>query len=195
MMSRFMEGYKEFIDTALRVNRLKTVDRAGWRRQGIHPCESVASHVFGTEHFVFNLPKEIEGNRYTIMLLMHVHDYAECDPGVGDITPHDGVTSQEKSARERKAMEKLTAGMSNGPELMALWQEYEDGITPEAIIAREVDKLETAFQGLVDERQTGTDLPEFFNYTEERIRHPAFLEMMKEIRGRRPVITQHDWVI
>ncbi|VDP65778.1 unnamed protein product [Schistosoma mattheei] len=69
-----------------------------------------------------------------------VHDLAECI--VGDITPHCGVSKEEKLSREKDAMKQLCELISgeNSAEIMSLWKEYADQQTPEAVICKDFDK-------------------------------------------------------
>ena len=130
-----------------------------------------------------------------------VHDMAECI--VGDIIPPDNVSKQDKHYRERESMEYLCAGVglpsdpdhpihpspdakpsllsssllsAAGNDLQAVWQEYEDGNTPEANFVHDVDKLELLLQMNEYERAgNGTlDLGEF-----ARVAHSIQLEEMK----------------
>ena len=75
-----------------------------------------------------------------------VHDVAEslC----GDITPveNSGVTKKEKQHREREAMECLCRALGGPGSARArlvsrLWEEYEAGVTPEAQLVKDIDKL------------------------------------------------------
>jgi putative hydrolases of HD superfamily len=86
-----------------------------------------------------------------------LHDVAEAL--VGDITPADGIPKVEKSRRETTTMEYFTKGLLgkvyngiNGKDLMAVWQEYEDGKTLESKFVHDVDKLELILQMLEYEK-------------------------------------------
>jgi putative hydrolase of HD superfamily len=97
-----------------------------------------------------------------------VHDLPEVH--VGDITPHDGVLAAVKTERERAAMMRLIAGHPRSDELRALWEEYEDGLTPEALFVKACDKLDMALQAQwYEEQQPGIDLGEFVVSALERL--------------------------
>ena len=98
-----------------------------------------------------SLSSRLDIPRCTKMAL--IHDMAECI--VGDITPVDGVSKEEKSRRETEAMEYLTkhllgavvnGGKDAGSAFREVWQEYEDNNTLEAKFVHDVDKLELIFQ-------------------------------------------------
>jgi putative hydrolase of HD superfamily len=136
-----------FLATA---TRLKTLDRAGWRRCGVDPCESVADHTFGVALLALILPNaaDLDVDRDRVIALSLVHDLAESI--VGDITPHDGVDPREKRRREEAAIRQLAA--SGGPHLLDLWTEFEAGETSEAKLARDLDVIEMAWQARQYER-------------------------------------------
>jgi putative hydrolase of HD superfamily len=112
---------------------LKGLARAGWVRVGVDAPESVAAHSWGVAFLaLLRCPRELDRGR--VLALALLHDLAEAR--VGDITPHDGVTAEEKHRREREAAEELLA--EHG-ELLALWQEAEARATPEARFVKELD--------------------------------------------------------
>jgi len=104
-----------------------------------------------------------------------IHDMAEII--VGDITPIDGVSKEEKSRRETEAMEYLTknllgavgnGGKEAGIGFREVWQEYEDNKTLEAKFVHDVDKLELILQMIEYEKryQGKLDLGEFSRVAE-----------------------------
>ena len=119
--------------------RLKHLDRAGWKRAGISSPESVAAHSWGVSLLVLACcPPTLDRERVLIMAILH--DLAEVR--VGDITPYDGVTKEEKHRRERVAIMDMLAGR---PDLLSIWLEAEVGLTPEAIYVKEMDGLDLRY--------------------------------------------------
>lgn len=136
-----MADLTTFLDIA---NRLKEVRRAGWVRSGVTDAESVADHTWGVTLMALLLaPPEL--NRERLLAMATVHDLAEAV--VGDITPHDAIAAGEKRNRENAAMEKL-ADAAGAPELVTLWDEYDQSNTPEARFIHELDALEMATQAI-----------------------------------------------
>ncbi|KAL2059533.1 hypothetical protein ABVK25_000826 [Lepraria finkii] len=87
-----------------------------------------------------------------------VHDMAEAL--VGDITPIDGVTKDEKSRREAETMEYLSrellgvwGGGEQGLRIREVWEEYEEGKTRESVFVHDVDKIELLVQMVEYERR------------------------------------------
>jgi putative hydrolases of HD superfamily len=92
------------------------------------------------------------------VLLALAHDVAEAI--VGDIAPGDGVSKADKAAREAAAMERIRGmlgGGGVGDALCALFAEYEAGVTPEAVLVKDLDKVEMVLQAGEYERAAAVD--------------------------------------
>lgn len=103
-------------------------------------------------------------DRPHLVKLALAHDLAEAI--VGDITPIDPVSPQQKHKLEHDAMQRIRDvelnGSPLGHELFDLWTEYEAAQTPAARIVKQLDKLELLVQADEYERQQNIDLSEFF---------------------------------
>ena len=139
---------------------LKELPRAGWARVGVDAPESVAAHSWGVAWLVLVLcPEHVDRGR--ALAIATIHDLAEVV--VGDLTPHDGVPAAEKLARERAAMDGLTARLPGGDSLRALWGEYADGTTAEGRFVKACDKLDMALMAARYEAVQGVDTAEFID--------------------------------
>ncbi|CAH8631478.1 unnamed protein product [Schistosoma margrebowiei] len=136
--------------------KLKRTVRTGWTRYNINSPESVSDHMYRMALMATVIPTNERGNLNTDRLLKMaiVHDLAECI--VGDITPHCGVSKEEKLSREKDAMKQLCELISeeNSAEIMSLWKEYVDQKTPEAVICKDFDKFEMLLQAYEYEHET-----------------------------------------
>ena len=95
-----------------------------------------------------------------------VHDVAEAI--VGDLTPHCGVSEEDKHAREKAAMKKIRDMLGNtetAKEIESCWLEYEQQETKESHLVKDLDKLEMILQATEYENQQGIMLQEFFDST------------------------------
>ena len=137
---------------------LKNVLRAGWVRAGIESPESVAAHSWGMSMLALKLaPKELDLAR--ILSLCIVHDIPEVR--VGDLTPHDDTST--KAEDELKAMTEIA------PEWVGLFEEYEQGKTPEAKFVKQLDKLDMALQAEIYQSKFDIPLTEFIESARLRI--------------------------
>ena len=137
---------------------LKNVLRAGWVRAGIESPESVAAHSWGMSMLALKLaPKELDLAR--ILSLCIVHDIPEVR--VGDLTPHDDTST--KAEDELKAMTEIA------PEWVGLFEEYEQGKTPEAKFVKQLDKLDMALQAEIYQSKFDIPLSEFIESARLRI--------------------------
>ncbi|XP_062223914.1 uncharacterized protein LOC133922554 [Phragmites australis] len=146
--------------------RLKTTKRAGWVKRGVQAPESVADHMYrmGVMALVAADLPGVDRDRCVKMAI--VHDIAEAI--VGDITPSDGVPKEEKSRREKEALDHmcdLLGGGSRAQEIRELWMEYEENASLEAKVVKDFDKVEMILQALEYEKEQGQDLEEFFQST------------------------------
>ena len=122
-------------------------------RVGVPHPESVADHSYRLAVMCLLIGPRLGLNADAMIRLALLHDLAEAR--VGDLTPVDRVTSEEKRQREAVAFAEIVEGLPEGLALDDLWREYEAGATPEARIVRQLDKLEMALQALEYERQFG----------------------------------------
>ncbi|HEX2188323.1 MAG TPA: HD domain-containing protein [Longimicrobiaceae bacterium] len=152
--------------------RLKETPRAGWALRGVERPESVADHSFRVGLLALVLPRGEEPplDRERCLAMALVHDLAESL--VGDITPYDGVSTEEKHRREREAMLGFCA-MLGDDEVLRLWEEYQAAATPEARFVKDLDKLETVLQAAEYEASRGAELAEFREMGEARDWLPA----------------------
>jgi len=137
---------------------LKDVLRAGWVRAGIESPESVAAHSWGMSMLALKIaPKELDLAR--VLSLCIVHDIPEVR--VGDLTPHDDISN--------KAKDELRAMTEMAPEWVGLFEEYEQGQTPEAKFVKQLDKLDMALQAEIYQTKFGISLDEFIESARLRI--------------------------
>ena len=163
-------------DSALKffstVGKLKTLKRTGWVNHDVFEPESVADHMYRMSMLGF-LITDTAVNKDRLIKVCLVHDLAESI--VGDITPYDGVTKEQKRKLEQDAMKLILDDIGNAAvadELMGLWLEYEEGTSPEAEVAKQLDKYEMIVQADEYEQSQGKTLDSFFKSTEGYFTHP-----------------------
>lgn len=134
------------------IRKLKDVKRAGFVERGVRGPESVADHSLMTALLCMVIPTEASVDREKAIRMAIVHDLVEAESGdiiSKEYWPEGGTMSREDQLRiERKAMKKISALLE--PEIAAevagLWEEFEQGKTPEAIFAKDMDHMERTLQ-------------------------------------------------
>lgn len=142
MAPKDLAGILDFLRAA---ERLKDTVRSGYTSEGRR--ESVAEHTWRLCLMALLLEDqypEVEFSR--LIKICIIHDLGEALGG--DIPAPDQSTAGAKSGDERrdliKLIEPLPAALAT--EIVDLWDEYEDAHTPEARLAKALDKLETILQ-------------------------------------------------
>jgi putative hydrolase of HD superfamily len=179
----------------LRLMRLKRLYRQGWLKRGLPEglCESVAEHSFGTALLALLLAGErgdggscgpVDATRAALLALVHEmgESYA------GDITPVDGVSREDKEKLERAAILRALDGHPDSDWFLSLWEEFEEGATPEARFVRQLDRLEMGLQAALQEAEGFEGMGEFYDSARRTVVDPrlrAVLEAAIAAAGRR----------
>lgn len=120
-----------------------------------------------------------------------IHDMAESL--VGDITPVDNISKEEKRRREATTMDYVCKGLLgnvfgglSGDDIRSVWQEYEDSKTLESKFVHDVDKIELVLQMVEYERahEARVDLGEF-SHVRKRILLPEVQVWCDEVMAER----------
>ena len=176
------------VELFIAISHLKQLYRQGWLKKGISPdqCESVAEHSFGVgvlamliaDMYFPSLDKE------KLLRMALIHDLAEVYSG--DITPEENINTQEKYRVEKESLPYLFRHFYPDAQLyLEIWDEYESGQTKEAILIRQIDKLEMAFQALTYEMIQDVDLSEFFSTTRKAISISEIIKIFNDLAGVR----------
>ncbi|XP_024018255.1 HD domain-containing protein 2 homolog isoform X1 [Morus notabilis] len=174
------------IDFLTLCRRLKTTKRKGWINHGIKSPESIADHMYRMA-LMSLIATDLPGvNKERCIKIAIVHDIAEAI--VGDITPSDGVPKEEKSRRERAALNEMCEVLGGGAraeEIKELWEEYENNSSIEANLVKDFDKVEMILQALEYEKEHGKVLDEFFLSTAGKFQTEIGKSWAAEIISRR----------
>ena len=123
------------------------------------------------------------------------HDLAEAI--VGDIAPSAKIPKAEKSAMEARAMRTIASKANDamgstsgaGERVASLWREYEEGVSPEAVFLKDLDKLEMILQAHEYESEHDRyDLDAFFESTRGKFKTSvgsAWAEQVVALRSHR----------
>jgi len=159
---------------------LKHLPRTGWLRKNISHPESVAAHSWQMAMMALYLSEQ-ETQDYDfnkVIRLCLCHDLAESI--IGDITPVEEKYAS-KPQKEAAAMQYLAADVGS-KEILNLFAEYEEAITPEAKLARDLDQLDMYIQSLDYEQKYGGNLEEFRLSAIEKIKTKLGDKLLKELK-------------
>ena len=137
----------------LLATQLKYKIRSGWdeRHWNIsrERIESVAEHIYGTCVLAIAIDSEFECNinLNKVIKMLIIHELGEVV--IGDITPFDNISAEEKLRMEYEGVVKVIGDLRNKNELISLWQEFDERMTREAIFAYYCDKLEADIQSKI----------------------------------------------
>lgn len=174
-----MENLIEFFR---KVGKLKKLKRTGWVYYKIPNPESVAEHSFRVAVMALALSDRFGFDKDRCVKMAVVHDLAESI--VGDITPWDKKEMKSKHKNEEKAMHELTDKLDD-KDIMELWEEFEEGKTPEAVFVRELDKAEMFLQAWEYEKEYGRkDLNSFMETSMNNIKNPELTKILENLLGK-----------
>ncbi|VDM68252.1 unnamed protein product [Strongylus vulgaris] len=178
------------------LDAVKHLKRTGWVHSNVGnnlqfsevpEPETVASHMYRMAVLAMSLEGQIEGLSVVRAVYMClVHDLAEAI--VGDITPHCGISDEEKFERENKAIQKIASFVpvaAVGHQWIELWRDYEAQETLEAKVVKHLDKFDMIAQAFDYERKYGLDLSPFFESTKSAFTMAPFVTWDIELRKQR----------
>jgi putative hydrolase of HD superfamily len=137
----------------LLATQLKYKIRSGWDKfhwnVSKERIESIAEHVYGTCILALSIDSEFEINLDIgrVIKMLVLHELGEVV--IGDITPFDNVTSEEKMEKEHEAIKEVLGNLVKKEEYFALLLEFDERKTKESIFAYHCDKLEADIQAKV----------------------------------------------
>ena len=205
------EKYTLFRDTSdfaslltffIKVSGCQTLKRTGWVRAGIRDPEHVSGHMFRMAVMAMLLEdNETEADDRILggssVILSAIHDMAECI--VGDITPSDPVTPEEKHEKEVAAMKSLVKDLpcsTHTREIFEAFMRYErqEKDDKEARLTKELDKFDMVVQAMEYEEKkrpkgaSPTFLQDFFDSTENYFKNTsvrAWDQTLRDLRKQR----------
>lgn len=133
--------------------QLKYKIRSGWDKSHWNVSkdrvESIAEHVYGTCILALSIDSEFKTNLdiNKVIKMLVLHELGEVI--IGDITPFDNITPEEKMKKEHEAMREVIGDLVNQEEFLSLLFEFDEKKTKEAIFAHHCDKLEADIQAKV----------------------------------------------
>jgi len=151
------KSQEKSLDDAMRfyllATQLKYKIRSGWDEThwnvSKERLESIAEHVYGTCILALSIDSEFETNLYInkVVKMLVIHELGEVV--IGDITPFDNITPEEKMKKEHEAIKEVLGDLIKKDEFYSLLLEFDEKKTKEAVFAHHCDKLEADIQAKV----------------------------------------------
>jgi putative hydrolase of HD superfamily len=171
-----LEAILAFVQAA---ERLKDTLRSGRTRQG--RAESTAEHSWRLCLLAMMFEREVAGlDMARLLKLLVVHDLGEAISG--DTPAVEQHADPHRAERERADLLSLCSPLPDDlrDALLDIWDDYAAGRSPEAVMAKGFDKIETMMQHLVGRNDPGFDYA--FNLTyglAQTSKHP----LLRQIRS------------
>lgn len=139
------------------LGRMKSLKRAGWVKRQVRDPESDADHSYSLAFLTLLLaPDNLDLLKCLKLALIHDLPEAFC----GDFIPGE-IEPQEKAKLETSAMQKVIEDIKH-PELLELFEEYQQHSTPEAEFVWTLDRLDNVFTARFYEGRSGNSLTDEF---------------------------------
>ena len=165
------------------VAELKKIPRKGWQdKVGIVQPESVADHSYNMAimAMVLSYLKGLDTQKILKMSLLH--DLAESV--IGDLTP-DEISRKDKAQLENQTMFEILSKLPTkiARDYTKIWEEYQQGISDEANLVHEADRLEMALQAkkYMTEGYSSDKLQAFLKSAQENVKSKEVQEILDEI--------------
>ena len=139
-----MNKVEKILNFYVLATSLKDKIRSGWLTWHVSKerLESVAEHIYGVSILAIAIDSEedlgINIDRVVKMLVLHELE----EVIIGDITPFDKVSEEEKYNKGMEAVNNILEGLIKKDEYVSLLKEFNDRKTNDAIFAYSCDKLE-----------------------------------------------------
>lgn len=133
--------------------RLKNKIRTGWDINHWNVksdrIERISEHIIGTLSLAMILNSEFEYNFDVdkVLKMLTIHETGETL--IGDITPFDGITPEEKKEIEHRAMRDALGNLKERDNLLSLLYEFDEQETQEAKCSHYCDKIEADLQAKI----------------------------------------------
>ena len=173
------------------MGKFKQLKRSGWLRHKVTAPESDAEHSFSLAlSALLFAPKYLDKTKCLEMALIH----ALAEIYAGDYTPIDNITPKEKAQKEKEGIIKI-AQMLEYPQMIELFDEFEQKNTKESIFVNALDKLDNVITAsYYDQNNRSEDklVPEFSAYARKKIDELGNNDMLQPIKDILSNLTNHE---
>lgn len=180
-----LAGFLDFLRAA---ERLKTATRSGYTSDG--HSESVAEHTWRLALMALLVAPEFpELDAARLLKVCLVHDLGEAIGGdipAPEQARRTAAGGAAKAQQERRDLEALVDPLAERQrtEILALWDEYAAARSPEAKLAKALDRLETILQHTQGDNPPGFDYRFNLGYGREHTAHPPLIAAIRAALDR-----------
>jgi len=174
---------EKLIDFSEIIGKLKVVNRSGWISQvGITAPESVADHSFRSAILAMCMGDMLGFDTEKLIRMLLLHDIQETITGDYDYYLKEEIGKQTVKLQERIAIKNILSRLPTKlkRKYYAIWKEYEDKTTREAMLANDIDKTEMLLQAFEYEKE-GYDsekLEAFWTSVQSKIKTPIIQDLL-----------------
>lgn len=174
------------------IAKLEATLRTGWVRWGIPNPENVWEHILDIRKLAISYQESLglsDQDLEDVLAIIEIHDWPEAL--VGDLVIMGDETNvielrKNKKQLEKEAMLKICQDTQTGDEVLALYERYENATDANALIAKQLDKLQAIHKAAAYEElyhKPGL-LAEFVNYSKDYFTHPFILAEYHRLASR-----------
>lgn len=170
------------------VMKLKKTKRAGWVFYNIDDPESVADHSYGVAILAMLVADRFKVDQAKLLKIALLHDLVESISGdmIIDRGARKVLSKKEKSDKEISALKKICSTVKNGQDFFELWMEFESQASKEAVLVRQLDKIEMVMQALdYEETHDPSHFDEFWISAKTYLKDQELLELFNIIHKKR----------
>lgn len=163
------------------IGKFKDLKRSGWIAKKVFMPESDAEHSFSVALLAMLLMSDDLDEEKCLKMAL-VHDLAEIY--TGDYMPQDGITVEEKQAKEVKAVKRL-ADELNDEQLVDIFAEYLNKTSKESIFINAIDKLDNVITAAYydkNNRAPAKIKKEFADYAVQKINKLPDIKSLQNIK-------------
>jgi putative hydrolase of HD superfamily len=177
----------KFLKFVSLLQELKDVKRTGWEIYKVKDPESVSDHSFTLAILSMLFAKEMKLNVEKCIKMALIHDIGEIytkDIATRAKESDQIVSNKVKEELEEKATKKVLSVLPKKyqKELFNLWKEFRGAKSKEAILVKDLDKIEMVLQAWKYKKRTEKDLDEFFRVANRDVKKRRMRKVLSIIQ-------------
>lgn len=172
------------------LGKMKRIGRRGWNLRGIETPETIADHSYRTAVLAYYYADKFGLDVAKTVGLALLHDINEIETGENPGDKFAGISKEQKVATGKISLGKVTKGLPTAiaKKYSEMWADENLRKGREASIARDVNKLELAFQALDYELagHPGERLDDMWAHAKKYVYDPRLKAVLASLEKMRP---------